>query len=196
MNGNNFLGGLPAYGAALNALGSWAASTAAAVETNATNAAGAAAIAMAAANFKGAWPGLSGSLSIPASASHDGAVWLLVEDVANVTAHEPGVSTKWLRMFALGVARFAVVEVADDYVGSARQWVEQTAPDKTVWMPESPQPGTEFGFGIKGAVTGAILHFNGEPFEGHDIGFIEWDAPPDTGRPFLYVNSETGWRVV
>jgi len=194
-NGDAFLGGLPAYGAALNALGSWAASTAAVVETNATNAAGAAAAAMAAANFRGQWLSLSGSLAIPATVAHADAAWLLLENVADVTAHEPGVSPIWLRMFALGVARFAVVEVADDYMGSARQWVEQTANDKSVWMPPDPPPGTEFGFGIKGAVTGAVLNLNGSLFEGEDIGHIEWDGPPNSGRPFIYVSTVVGWRV-
>lgn len=47
------------------------------------------AAAVAAANFKGAWSGLSGALAIPASVSHDGGVWLLLTDLADVTASEP-----------------------------------------------------------------------------------------------------------
>ncbi len=46
-------------------------------------------------NYKGAWLGLSGALSIPASVSHDGLIWMLVENVADVTQAEPGQSDKW-----------------------------------------------------------------------------------------------------
>lgn len=190
-----FMGALPPWGASANSLGSWMESVGAAVESAAINAAAAAAAAAASSNFKGAWSAQTGSMAKPASVSTDDAVWLLLDDVADVTAHEPGISAVWLRMFTLGVARFAVVEVADDYMGAARQWVEQTANNKTVWMPEAPPPGTEFGFGIKGAVTGAVLDLNGSLFEGEDIGHIEWDGPPNSGRPFLYVSAAVGWRV-
>lgn len=191
-----FMGKLPGFGSGANALASWMESIGAAVETNATNAAAAAASALAAANFKGDWSGLTGALAVPAAVSHAGAAWLLLSDVADVTAHTPGVSGVWLRMFSMGIARFAVVEVADDYVGAARQWVEQAANNKTVWMPPDPPPGTEFGFGINGAVTGAVLDLNGALFEGQDIEFIEWDGPPNSGRPFLFVSAAVGWRVV
>jgi hypothetical protein len=55
-------------------------------------------IALAAANYKGAWSALSGSLAIPASVSHLGAIWLLSESVANVAAEVPGTSAKWLTL--------------------------------------------------------------------------------------------------
>lgn len=63
--------------------------------SEATSAASAAAAA-AAAHYVGAWSALSGALAIPASASHDGRVWVLVANVADVTAHEPGVSAQWV----------------------------------------------------------------------------------------------------
>lgn len=53
-------------------------------------------IALAAANFKGAWSALSGALAIPASVSHLGSIWLLGESVANVASEVPGTSAKWL----------------------------------------------------------------------------------------------------
>lgn len=55
-------------------------------------------IALAAANYKGAWSALSGSLAIPASVSHLGAIWLLSESVSDVTADVPGTSPKWLTL--------------------------------------------------------------------------------------------------
>ncbi len=63
---------------------------------NAAIAAGAAAVA--AANYVGSWSGLTGALNIPASVSHNGRVWLLESNTANVTTITPGVSSQWLAL--------------------------------------------------------------------------------------------------
>ena len=63
-------------------------------------------------NFRGMWSALSGQLQVPAAVGHIGSVWLLDETVADVTAHEPGVSAVWVPVprladagdFAAGVA--------------------------------------------------------------------------------------------
>lgn len=47
------------------------------------------------ANYKGAWSALSGALEMPATVSHSGAIYALTADVADVTAHTPGVSGSW-----------------------------------------------------------------------------------------------------
>ena len=49
-----------------------------------------------AANFRGAWSSLTGALAIPASASHLSSVWILTQNVADVTAEVPGTSSKWV----------------------------------------------------------------------------------------------------
>lgn len=46
-------------------------------------------------NFRGPWDDLTGALSVPASCSHASGYWILLESVADVTAHEPGVSAVW-----------------------------------------------------------------------------------------------------
>lgn len=51
-------------------------------------------------NNKGAWSGLTGPLNVPASVVHANAFWVLKENVANVAAEEPGVSTKWQKVTA------------------------------------------------------------------------------------------------
>lgn len=43
-----------------------------------------------AANYKGVWSSLTGSLSIPASVYHNGKNWQLLQDLADVTSVEPG----------------------------------------------------------------------------------------------------------
>lgn len=48
-----------------------------------------------AANFKGLWSSLTGSLAKPASVKHSGEFWELLNDLADVTTSEPGVSGDW-----------------------------------------------------------------------------------------------------
>lgn len=64
---------------------------------------GAAAVAAAQAansSFKGAWTTISGALAKPATVFHSRAYWVLLEAVADVAAHEPGVSAAWGKTFA------------------------------------------------------------------------------------------------
>lgn len=55
----------------------------------------AAQVAIASAHFKGAWSTLAGALAVPASVFHSGAFWVLLSDVADVTAKVPGVAAEW-----------------------------------------------------------------------------------------------------
>lgn len=61
-------------------------------------AATASAAAIASANYKGLWSSLTGALAIPASVAYADKVWMLTESVADVAAHVPGVSSKWLQL--------------------------------------------------------------------------------------------------
>lgn len=54
-----------------------------------------AAIAIAAANFKGNWSSLTGPLAVPASVYHAGEFWILLTNIASVAANTPGVSASW-----------------------------------------------------------------------------------------------------
>ncbi len=47
------------------------------------------------ANFKGNWSSLTGALAKPASVFHNGAFWALLNNLADVTASQPGVSADW-----------------------------------------------------------------------------------------------------
>lgn len=57
-----------------------------------------AAIAIAAANFKGNWSALTGALAVPASVYHSSKFWLLLSNLADVTAKVPGVDAEWLEI--------------------------------------------------------------------------------------------------
>ena len=69
--------------------------SASAAHQSALDAAGAAAPALAASNFKGLWSDLSGAISKPASVKHNGRFWLLLTNLPDVAASQPGVSSAW-----------------------------------------------------------------------------------------------------
>lgn len=53
-------------------------------------------MAVSSANFKGNWSDLTGALNIPASVLHNGTYWMLVSNLADVTASEPSdINTDW-----------------------------------------------------------------------------------------------------
>jgi len=82
-----------------------AAASAAAAEVKAAEADEYAQISLAAANFKGRWEDLAGALNIPASVFHESEYWMLVENVGNVSAVEPGVSLVWERIQTFQIVR-------------------------------------------------------------------------------------------
>jgi len=81
--------------------------------TTAASAAEAADAALGAANFKGEWSTLTGALAIPASVSHNDSVWLLTENLADVTANEPGVGSPivWLNLTPSAGGGFSEAQV-------------------------------------------------------------------------------------
>ena len=58
------------------------------------------AVALAAANYLGEWGDQTGAATVPSSVSHNDVFYLLTEDIADITAEEPGVSAKWQAMLA------------------------------------------------------------------------------------------------
>ena len=97
-----FLAALPTFATETNLVASEVnanastASSQAGIAVSAANAAtDAAAQSLAAANFKGEWFTLAGALNKPACVKHNGRFWLLLNNLANVTTSEPGVSSNW-----------------------------------------------------------------------------------------------------
>ena len=64
--------------------------------TDASAASTSAALASGAANFVGNWSDQTGAANVPYSVAHAGVSWILLENLADVTAEEPtDASTKW-----------------------------------------------------------------------------------------------------
>jgi len=66
------------------------------VNLDAATAASASQSASASANFLGEWDDLTGAATVPTSVAHDGYVWLLLADMADITSEEPSeTATNW-----------------------------------------------------------------------------------------------------
>jgi hypothetical protein len=50
------------------------------------------------AHYVGQWAALTGALNMPAAVKHGGLFWLLVNNLANVTTSEPGMTNDWTRI--------------------------------------------------------------------------------------------------
>lgn len=115
------------------------ASNAAESETNALNASDAA---LGAANFAGNWVDLTGALSIPASVYHAGKVWLLLDNLADVTASEPdGSNNDW---FSLTVddrygttTTTSAVDITLTATSDPVQNITMSSSDKFVILPDA-----------------------------------------------------------
>lgn len=57
-------------------------------------------VVLATANFAGVWADMSGPLNRPACVKHNGRFWMLLNNLANVAASQPGVSADWTSLDA------------------------------------------------------------------------------------------------
>lgn len=101
---DTFVAALPQFATEANALAVEVNTNASNASTSASNAATSAGIAAAsasaaqgAANYVGEWSTLIGSLAVPASVSYQNNMYVLTSDIADITAHTPGVSSVWLQ---------------------------------------------------------------------------------------------------
>ncbi len=77
---------------------------------SADEAAASAQLAQAVSNFAGDWTNQSGAASVPLTVYYNGEYWTLLQDVANISAHEPSdTSTIWARVQAVDIVRTPVI---------------------------------------------------------------------------------------
>lgn len=135
------------YSNALDAQGS-----AIAASASAAAAALAAANTAAQANFKGDWSAQTGSLSKPASVRHNGAFWALLNNLADVTASQPGVSADW----AVVGGAFPIVTIGTNT--TAAPWTTYLITAAcTLTLPATATPGNQVGVVVLAGVSGAIV---------------------------------------
>lgn len=146
-----------AYQNALSAFESATASAASAVASDQ-----AASVSLASANFKGQWSGLTGALSKPASTSHAGRFWLLLDNLADVTAAVPGVSASWLA-FDILLPVIPVTTAYAELISGKEYSVLYTGGQVTLKMPP-PGIGGAVVIDIANKRTDLVLQHNGGLF--------------------------------
>lgn len=92
---------------------------AASTEADATSAASSAALAAGAANFMGQWSSLSGALNIPAAVEHNGVLYVLLSNTANVALITPGVSAQWLPVLTLPLYTLPILQANVGYAAAS-----------------------------------------------------------------------------
>lgn len=192
--GSVFLGAFPAMRTAFNDAGAWiqaavatvfgyknateqAASDAQGYATTAGNRAldaeGAAneasqyaQIAASTASFKGEWGDLTGPLVIPASVYHSGAYWNLLNDIADVTLSEPGVSADWAGVDVAGIVAWTAISTSTTLAANTNYAVTfSTALNLT--LPSSPTNNDRVRlYRSGGDSTGSVVIRNGNTIMG------------------------------
>lgn len=103
-------------------------------------------------NFKGTWESLAGALAKPASVFHNGAFWMLLNNLADVATSEPGVSADWQ---VVGGA-WPIVPINTDT--TAQPWKTYVFTGAcTLTAPAISGNGKQFGIDVQPGVTGAIF---------------------------------------
>lgn len=138
----------------------------------ATTATNAAAASTASASFKGAWASLTGAIAKPASVYHNGAFWMLLNNLADVTTSQPGVTADWQ---VIGGA-FPVVRITSNTTAvPGKTYVIYGA--CTLTAPAISGNGKQFGIVVLPGVTGAIFAPAGSDKTRGVSGSLTIDAP-------------------
>lgn len=104
------------------------------------------------ANFKGAWSALTGAIAKPASVFHNGAFWALLNNLADVTTSQPGVTADWQ---VCGGA-FPIVPISTNT--TAVPWKTYAFTGAcTLTAPAISGNGKQIGVIVLPGVTGAIF---------------------------------------
>ena len=142
-----------------------------ATEGFAITAQGAAEMAASSANFKGQWINLTGALNIPATVEHNGVLWILLNNLPDVTLSEPtSGNSDWL---SFGTAAFA------DLTTSA---TDSTAGRMT-------KVG-DFGIGATDTLSAGIIGGSANDIQTGGLYWVQGVTDlPVAENGFLYVNA-------
>jgi hypothetical protein len=111
---------LPAFATEANAQADTVNTQTALATSSAAVSSAASKAALGAANYKGLWSSLTGALSVPASVTHSNVAWLLINNVADVTLSQPGVSADWV---VLNAQAFEIGDIKMSSVAQGATWL-------------------------------------------------------------------------
>jgi len=137
--------------------------------------------AIATANFAGVWASLTGALAVPSSVEHNGTIWILLNNLADVTASEPGVTADWspFNQFTVDERTANAIITALD-IGKV---IDITANSFTQTWDAVANLGVGFYVHIKNSGTGDITHdFDGSETCDALTSFVQY---PGEMRTFM-----------
>lgn len=144
------------------------------------------------ANFKGEWGDLSGALNVPASVYHSGGFWQLLNDLADVTLSEPGVSADWVSPDAQGAKAWAPIS-GNVTLSVNVNYAVAYSPGQELTLPASPQVNDYIELATRsGSSRGAVIKRNGKTIMSIDAD-LEIDADI-TWLRLVYIDGT--WRIV
>lgn len=114
-------------------------------------------------SFKGSWVNLSGAHAIPTSVYHAGKFWVLLQDIANISAEVPGVSLKWAEntVNTAGGA-FSLTTGVDATLNAARvQSVVTTVANLNITIPTILEDGGPAKIIYNRGANSFYLYYNG-----------------------------------
>jgi len=137
---------------------------------SADSAAASEAVALSSANYKGEWSALTGSAAIPYSASNNGKFWQLINNLADVTTSEPGVTGDWIEIVFSdsggATTTSSATDITLDSDSDRVQVVSMTASDLSVTLPDATTlttGGPLYVIRNAGGNTFAVLNAAGGP---------------------------------
>lgn len=193
---DTWVAALPTWTTEANALGAFCETQAVNADASATaSEASAAAAALSedaaasAANFAGVWSTLTGPLNIPASVYHSSQFWILLNNLADVTTSEPGVTSDWLR--APGQVNVRVT--ATGVTAASGDHVYLTAAGQTVTLPATAVAGDWVAVSV-GAFADTVIGRNGLKIMALSEN-IALDVI-NTTTTLRYIDTARGWVIV
>lgn len=98
------------------------------------------AVSLAASNFKGTYASRTGAAAVPYSVSHLGGFWMLLSNLADVTAKVPGTDAEWQK---IGTSAWIRKTTAYNAVSGDRIKASTTAAAWSLTFPATPADGDE-----------------------------------------------------
>jgi hypothetical protein len=154
-----------------------------------------AAIALAAANFKGKWSDMVGAANIPYSVWHLNRYWMLVSNLANVTTKTPGTDAEW-QLIPLDTP-WLIKTGAYNAVSGDRIMANTTSAGFTITFPGSPAASDRIvvsDYAGKFDVNNCTIGRNGNKIVGLAEDFV--CNTKNATFKFEYIDVTQGWRVV
>lgn len=133
-------------------------------------------------NYKGTWASLTGALNVPATVTHAGATWSLINNLADVTASEPGVTADWVIPAVIDdtltstKSTWSSQKIFNEYGWTETttavsktlvdlEWVTVTAATQEITLMASPTRGKRHKVSV-GAFADTVIKRNGQTIHG------------------------------